>query len=305
MAHTAGPRAWRQFSMDIGRLDPDAVEAILTRHGAQSITFTDAGDDPQLEPGPGATPLWQESRITGLFAADADLDALRADLAASLGLDVLPAHSIEALGDRDWEREWLRFFEPMRFGKRLWICPGHAAAPDPGAVVVRLDPGLAFGTGTHATTALCLEWLDGIDVAGRTLLDYGCGSGILAIAALKLGAAGATAVDIDPQAVVATRSNARANGVAERLAATTDAAGAGHDFDLVVANILAGPLIDLADHLLARTAPGCLLALSGILSGQVEDVRRAYSHRVEFEPPVTRDQDGQTWARLTGRRIEG
>ena len=194
--------------MNLESLDPAMVEAVFMRHGACSVSLSDAGDDPILEPGPGETPLWSRTRITALFPGDTDLAALDAALLDELGLDALPAHAIERLVDRDWEREWLRDFKPMRFGQRLWICPGELDAGEPDAVIVRLDPGLAFGTGTHPTTALCLEWLDGLSLAGKAMLDYGCGSGILAIAALKLGCRAAMAMDIDPQAVTATADNA-------------------------------------------------------------------------------------------------
>ena len=270
---------WLQFVMHLDALDPADVEAAFLRLGASSVSLSDAGDDPVLEPGPGETPLWSNTRITGLFAGNADPDILRAALQNELGLDRLPEHDVEILEDRAWEREWLRDFGPMRFGRRLWICPTDprncgadlAAVPEP--VIVRLDPGLAFGTGTHPTTALCLEWLDGIDLEGRTVLDYGCGSGILAIAALKLGAARATGMDIDPQAVTASRQNAIDNDVAERLTLTGDDAGIDGEFDVVVANILAGPLAQFADSITSRVARGGMLALSGVLCARIA-VRR-------------------------------
>ena len=301
---------WRQFVMDLETLNPDSVETILARHGALAISLTDAGDKPVLEPAPGETPLWHDTRITALFAPDADLGGLQEDLLQSLELDALPAHAVSDLETRAWEREWLRDFGPMRFGERLWICPGDNEVDDQHAVVVRLDPGLAFGTGTHATTALCLEWLDHLSLdnsslCGKTVLDYGCGSGVLAIAAVLLGCKSATAMDIDPQAVTATRSNAANNNVAERITVVgSDDAVAGQ-FDVVVANILAGPIIELAELISARARPGCLLALSGILSEQVDDVITAYNPGFEFDVPALREQGGQTWARLTGRRIEG
>lgn len=288
--------------MDLETLSPDRVEEILLRHGAQSVTYSDAGDRPLLEPAPGATPLWHDTRITGLFAADADLAALRDDILGSFDIDELPSHEISELEDRPWEREWLRDFGPMRFGSRLWICPGDSVVDDAQAVIVRLDPGLAFGTGTHATTALCLEWLDSLDLEGKTVLDYGCGSGVLAIAALKLGCGHAVATDIDPQAMVATRDNAAANAVADRLATRLDADSIDGEFDVVVANILASPLIDLADSIATHVVPGCPLALSGILSGQVGEVLEAYSPWIEFDEPVEREQGGQVWVRLSGRR---
>ena len=291
--------------MDLESLNPDSVEEVLARHGALSVTLSDAGGKPVLEPAPGETPLWRETRITALFAADTDIANLQADLKQAFNLDTLPAHQVTDLEDRAWEREWLTNFGPMQFGERLWICPGGARVDEADAVVVKLDPGLAFGTGTHATTALCLEWLDGLPLAGKTVLDYGCGSGVLAIAALLLGSGPATAMDIDPQAVVATTSNADNNGVLQQLTVL----GADHTidgpFDVVVANILAGPIIDLAAAIAGLVKSGCLLCLSGILSEQVNDVFDAYAPWIEFDEPVLREQGGQTWARLTGRRIEG
>ena len=293
---------WLQFVMNLDSLDPADVEDAFLRLGACSVTLSDAGDDPVLEPGPGETPLWSNTRITGLFTSDADLDIFRAALQNELGVERLPAHRIETLEDRAWEREWLRDFGPMRFGQRLWICPTSHEPPGGDAVVVRLDPGLAFGTGTHPTTALCLEWLDGIDLAGKTVLDYGCGSGILAIAALKLGAASATGMDIDPQAVIASRQNAADNGVAENLALAGDDAGIEGRFDVIVANILAGPLVQFADSITSRLAGRGMLALSGVLCEQAHEVRAAYAPWIEFDAPAFREQDGQTWSRLTGRR---
>lgn len=292
---------WQQFVMDLHRLDPEAVETVLLRHGAFSVTLSDAGDAPVLEPGPGETPLWADTRITGLFAKGADFDRLAADLAASLKLDELPPYRVEALADRAWEREWLKDFGPMRFGERLWICPGDSTAPR-GSFVVRLDPGLAFGTGTHPTTALCLEWLDGLDLAGRTLLDYGCGSGVLAIAALKLGCRSATGMDIDPQAVTATRQNARRNGVSGALAVVGSDSEIDGPFDVVVANILAGPLVDLAESVITRLSSGGELALSGILCGQVDKIQAAYAPWIDFDAPAFRSQGDQRWARLSGKR---
>ena len=293
---------WQQFVMNLETLNPASVEEILVRHGAQSVTFTDAGDRPVLEPGPGETPLWNRTRITALFESGADLAGLVADLRKSLALRELPEYRLETLADRDWEREWLKDFGPMRFGRRLWVCPTGSRPEQADAVVVRLDPGLAFGTGTHATTAMCLEWLDSLDLAGKTLLDYGCGSGLLAIAALKLGCEHAHAMDIDPQAVLATRLNAAENGVQEDLAVSGSANDVEGDFDVVVANILAGPLAELAGDIAGHVRPGGRLGLSGILAEQAEGVREAYTPWVDFDEPEFRVQDGQTWTRLTGSR---
>lgn len=193
----------------------------------------------------------------------------------------------------------------MQFGSRLWICPGDSDATDANAIVVRLDPGLAFGTGTHPTTALCLEWLDSLNLEDKTMLDYGCGSGVLAIGALLLGSTRALAMDIDPQAIIATRANAARNNVGDRLTVVDKAQQVHGTFDVVVANILAGPLVQLAESIAAHVAGGCMLALSGILSEQIDEVLSAYRPWIEFDEPVCRQQDGQIWARLTGRRIEG
>jgi ribosomal protein L11 methyltransferase len=293
---------WQQFVMNLEALNPASVEEILIRHGAQSVTFSDAGDMPVLEPGPGETPLWNNTRITGLFDAGVDMAAVLADLRSSLSLDYLPDHRLETLADRDWEREWLRDFGPMRFGRRLWVCPAGSAPEQPDAIVVRLDPGLAFGTGTHATTAMCLEWLDAIELKGRTVLDYGCGSGVLAIAALKLGCERAHAMDIDVQAITAARENAAQNGVQHRIALSASPDAIEEQVDVVVANILAGPLVELAGSISNCIRSGGQLALSGILSEQAAEVIAAYAPRIDFDDPVFRQQDGQTWTRLTGRK---
>ncbi len=295
---------WRQFVMDLETLNLQAVEDIFARHGACSIALTDAGDKPVLEPAPGETPLWPDVRITGLFAANANFDELRTDLKATLGIETLPQHEISSLEDRDWEREWLKDFGPMKFGSRLWICPGDFEVDDEDAVTVRLDPGLAFGTGTHPTTALCLEWLDGLDLEGTSVLDYGCGSGVLAIAALLLGSDRAIAMDIDDQAVRATVDNALRNDVRDRITVSNHPRGVAGKFDVVIANILAGPLIELAESIVAHVRGSCLLALSGILSEQVDEVLNAYRPWIEFEEPEFREQGGQVWARLNGRRTE-
>jgi ribosomal protein L11 methyltransferase len=282
--------------MHLASLDPDRVESALMASGALSVTFTDAADNPVLEPAPGETPLWADTLVTALFDEAADLEAVEHALTQALEIERLPTHRIETLADRAWEREWLKDFGPMAFGDRLWVVPGDTPAPVEDAVIVRLDPGLAFGTGTHPTTALCLEWLDSAPVAGTSILDFGCGSGILAVAALKLGASSLFGVDIDPQAITATRINAERNDVAERLSVDTEMPDAA--FDIVLANILAGTLIEHRDRLLAATKPGGSIVLSGILGNQVDDVRHAFSDNVDFDPPSRRDD----WALLSGRR---
>lgn len=284
--------------MELGELPAPEVEQVFLRNGAQAVTFSDAGDQPVLEPLPGETPLWADTKITGLFDAGHDFRRLEDDIRQSFHLSFLPPHRVEVLVDRAWEREWLEHFKPMRFGRRLRVCPGNGVIDDNDAVVVRLDPGLAFGTGTHATTALALEWLDGLDLAGKRVLDFGCGSGILAIAALRLGAVAATACDIDGQALTAARENARRNAVDGRLAVERDAGAPQEAFDVVLANILAGPLVEHAPVIAGHVAAGGRLLLSGILEEQLDTVMRAYREGFDLDPPVLRE----SWVRLTARK---
>lgn len=311
-----------QLSIDIGARSPEPYEDALFALGALSVTLLDAADDPVLEPAPGATPLWPTIVVRAVFAADADANKLRTALAGTPGLDPLLVSQkaqFEAVADRAWEREWLKDFRPMRFGQRLWVCPGGqrpdtqgtgAMSPDD-AVILELDPGLAFGTGTHATTALCLEWLDSGAATGQSaptestgwlqdaeVIDYGCGSGILAIAALLLGAKRATAMDIDPQALLATGQNAERNSVSERLGVTADRQIDGVRADVLLANILAGPLVELAPLLAQRVRIGGRLALSGLLAEQADAVTAAY--QPWFDIGMTGTRDG--WGLLTGRR---
>ncbi len=297
--------SWRQFVMKLDALDADAVETVLLQLGASSVSLTDGGDNPVLEPGPGETPLWADTTITGLFPADVNPDRIRKALLLAFNLASLPENHVEALQERVWEREWLKDFGPMQFGRRLWICPTGSEVSAAGAVVVDLDPGLAFGTGTHATTALCLEWLDDLPLAGKSLLDYGCGSGILAIAALKLGCTSAVAMDIDPQAVIATRQNAADNAVADQIHVIGSAQEIPGQYDVVVANILAGPLVEFAESITLNVRGHGMLALSGVLCEQATDVMAAFEPWIDFDEPVFREQDGQIWSRLNGKRRAG
>ncbi len=293
-----------QLTLPIGSADPAPFEDALLAAGAASITLEDDGDDPVLEPLPGSTPLWPHVRIKALFDAGVDRGALLAGLRSHLATP-LPEAKFEHVADRAWEREWLKDFRPMRFGRRLWICPGgqrprlDEAATD--SCLIELDPGLAFGTGTHPTTALCLEWLDTAALQGAFVVDYGCGSGVLAIAALKLGAAAALAVDIDPQALIATRDNAERNGVVERLTVALPAAAAGPKTDILLANILAEPLLELAPVFAERVATGGRVVLSGILQNQAAPVATRYAAWFDMAPATVRDD----WARLDGIRRSG
>jgi len=290
---------WRQLVMNLDSLDADQLESALLANGALSVTLTDAGDEPVLEPALGETPLWKDTMVTALFTQDVDLDSLRTNLREALTIEQLPPHRVATLEDRAWEREWMSNIGQMQFGKRLWVIPGDADPPQDNTVVVRLDPGLAFGTGTHATTALCLEWLDGLDITGKQVFDFGCGSGILGVAALKLGAAHVTATDIDLQAVTATRQNAERNGVADALEVATVTPAGTQAVDIFVANILAGTLIEFADTIIGPTKPGGLIALSGILEKQRDDVAGAFGKSVSWKPTAARDG----WVILSGSRV--
>ncbi len=283
--------------LNLDRIDPDAAEAACFAAGAVSVTFTDRCDDAVLEPAPGEIRLWPATRLEALFAQDAASAQTNAGLATALGV---PAASLEvvAVADRAWEREWLADFHAMRFGHRLFVCPTHECVDEPDAVVMTLDPGLAFGTGTHPTTALCLEWLDAHMQSGATVIDFGCGSGILGIAAVLLGAARADAFDIDPQALIATRDNAANNDVEDRVHTHATADTLPRTADIVLANILSGPLIELAPQLSARVMKGGALVLAGLLSSQADDVAAAYRPWIDLRPGGERDG----WQLLAGAR---
>ena len=333
--------AFLELSFDLGALGADAAESAAFECGAFAVTFVDARDDPLshpaksvFEPAAGAMPLWPATRVKCLFANAAALGVnapatVAAALAATVGID---ASQIEAqtLVDRPWEREWLKDFHAMRFGRRLWVCPNHERVSAPDAVIVALDPGLAFGTGTHASTALCLEWLDahlsdspapaehfgerqakGLDThlsdspapaehftRGMRVIDYGCGSGVLGIAAARLGAAEVHAYDIDPQALIATADNARANDVQARVQVHASADALPSGMDVLLANILASPLCLLAPRFAALLRPGGQVVLSGLMSHEVAEVTAAYA--ACFDVVRFGERDG--WACLTGRR---
>ena len=292
---------WIELSLTLHADQQARIEAALDDLGALSITLLDAEDHPIFEPAPGETPLWPEIALSALFEPDRDRAGLvhvLTDLVPDLSPEQVAFRTVE---DQDWTRAWMDQFQPMRFGQRLWIYPWNVEPPadDADAVVVRLDPGLAFGTGTHPTTALCLEWLDALDLSGLTMIDYGCGSGVLAIAALKLGAARVIAVDNDPQALEASRDNAARNGVADRLELFAPDELGPLAADALVANILAGPLAELAPRFAASLPAGGLIALSGILNGQEQELRERYAEWFgDIEIAVRED-----WVRIAARRL--
>lgn len=288
---------WIQMKINTTGTQAEELGDALMENGAVSVTFQDTHDNPVFEPLPGETRLWGDTDAIALFDAETDMEMVIAGLASHPLLGEGFAHKIEQIEDKDWEREWMDNFHPMRFGQRLWICPSWRDVPDPDAVNVMLDPGLAFGTGTHPTTALCLAWLDGLDLTGKTVIDFGCGSGILAIAALKLGAAQAIGIDIDPQAIQASRDNAQRNGVSERLSLyLPHEQPAELSADVVVANILAGPLRELAPLISVLPVKGGHLGLSGVLASQAADVCEAYQDRFALDPVAEKEE----WCRITG-----
>ena len=290
--------AWIQIRLNSTNECAEAISDFLEELGSVSVTFMDSQDTPIFEPLPGETRLWGNTDVIALFDAETDMNPILTALQESQLLEQGFAYKIEQIEDKDWEREWMDNFHPMKFGKRLWICPTWREIPEPDAVNVMLDPGLAFGTGTHPTTALCLEWLDSLDLEGKTVIDLGCGSGILAIAALKLGAKSAVGIDIDPQAILASRNNAEANGVADRLQLfLSDDKPADLKADVVVANILAGPLKELYPVISQLPKAQGDLGLSGILATQAQSVCDAYAQTFELDPVVEREE----WCRITGK----
>ncbi|MBG7601896.1 MAG: 50S ribosomal protein L11 methyltransferase [Gammaproteobacteria bacterium] len=292
---------WIQIHITAGKHDAPFLETLLEGLGALSVTLTDAGDEPQLEPAPGEEKLWSETIITGLFDAAIDQNGLKRAVQKAAGSQNIQMEiEMELLQDQPWERAWMENFRPMRFGQRLWVVPGDQQLPADAqdAVTMMLDPGLAFGTGTHPTTSLCLQWLDGIDLHAKSVIDYGCGSGILGIAALLLGAKSVTGIDHDPQALIASRQNANENGVIQHLTLLPAGEPINKQCDILLANILASVLVELAPQLAGMVKPEGRIALSGILHDQAEMVQQAYRGNFKLDPPQQLDD----WILITGTR---
>ena len=286
---------WLEVSLSVGREAVPAAEAALESLGAVSVTLLDDADVPVLEPGPGSMPLWPVVQVVGLFEHTADRTAIVSGLQQVPGADRPGPIEWREVGDEDWERAWMDRFGPMCFGRRLWVVPsGMSIPPKPDQVEIRLDPGLAFGTGTHPTTALCLAWLDAQEMSGKRVIDYGCGSGILGIAAALLGAVRVDCVDNDPQALEATAANAAGNSVGDRIRCWAPEQFCGGAADVVLVNILAAPLVRLAPRLCDCAVSGGRIVLSGLLEEQLDDVAAAYRPACEVIASAT--QDG--WARL-------
>jgi ribosomal protein L11 methyltransferase len=297
--------SWTEISISVSREHTPLVEDAFERLGALAVTFQDDQDNPVLEPGPGATPLWPSVHVRGLFDSGVAKEPVLAALRVVPGADRPENIRWCEVGEQDWERAWMDRFSPMQFGRQLWIVPGGMSIPhDPAHIEIHLDPGLAFGTGTHPTTALCLEWLDGMDVGGLTVIDYGCGSGILGIAAALKGAARVICVDTDPQALEATAANAARNHVTDRIHGHLPDTYDDDPADIVMANILAAPLITLASRLTALLKPGGRLALSGILAEQAEDVLAAYQPSTG-PMLLTQKEEWVLLAGQTARAVDG
>lgn len=291
---------WVQISATVDASNAEALEEGLLAAGASAVTLLDAADQPILEPALGTTPLWKDTTVLGLFQADEDIEEAKRislEIYRNLSGDQATQLNSEILENEDWTRKWIENFKPMQFGSRLWVCPSWLEQPDPNAVNLVLDPGLAFGTGTHPTTALCLKWLDEQDLSGSTVVDYGCGSGILGIAALLLGAEKVYAIDNDPQALTATRDNAERNQIDANKVITLLPDEVGPiEADILIANILAQPLYALRDKMLSLLKAEGKLALSGVLDHQAAELNVYYRESAVMEEPVTQ----QEWARLSG-----
>lgn len=293
---------WIQAILEVPAEQTTEVEDLLMAIGAQAVTMGDATDQPIYEPKIGTTPLWSTVTLVALFDAEQPLEFQMKQLAELYKTEYqqdFPSYKIELVEDKDWVREWMDTFKPMPFGKRLWICPSWLEPEDPAAINLKLDPGLAFGTGTHPTTSLCLKWLDTADTEGKSVFDFGCGSGILGIAAMLLGAKSLVGIDIDPQAVSASYENAQRN--------TLDKADVSFHLpedapevkaDIVLANILAGPLVELKDSILSYLLPNGLLVLSGILARQAQDVANAYEQQCNI---ISIEED-DGWVRIYAQR---
>ena len=291
---------WIQLRVNTTELKAEQVSDMLMGWGAQAVSFLDAHDTPIYEPMPGEVIYWTNTIVVGLFDAEHPMAEVISQLQNVSFFKHGLEYKLEQLEDKDWEREWMDNFHPIKFGERLWVCPSWRDIPDPTAVNVMLDPGLAFGTGTHPTTALCMQWLDQVIQPDQTVVDFGCGSGILGIAALKLGAKRVVGIDIDPQAIEASGKNAERNNVAGQIELYLPKDQPKLEADVVVANILAGPLADLKHIISAYVKPGGLLALSGILTSQAHVVMAAYADEFTFDPIVEQEE----WVRLTARKVE-
>lgn len=287
---------WQQISVTTEERLASDLSELFSQLGALSVTYMDAEDQPIYEPDVGEIKIWHNTQVIALYEADVDIAAIKSAVQRRFAAETLSAWHIEDVEDQAWERAWMQYYQPMKFGGTLWVCPTGQEYQEPGTVCLTMDPGLAFGTGTHPTTALCLEWLAEHELTDKTVIDYGCGSGILAVAAILLGAKHAYALDIDPQALTASADNALKNNVQNQITCVSPGQLNDITADVVIANILAKPLIELSETILSLLKPGGDLVLSGILNEQTDKVKAAYCEVIHFNP-VTSQED---WIRLDG-----
>ncbi|MEI7996683.1 MAG: 50S ribosomal protein L11 methyltransferase [Methylococcaceae bacterium] len=288
--------AWHQISVITNENTAPHLADFFSHLGAVSVTYMDAEDEPVYEPAIGETKIWSNTQVIALFELEADPELIKNLVFEQFKQEGLQCWLYEAVADQEWERAWMEYYKPMKFADKLWVCPTDQEQLEPGTVCLTLDPGLAFGTGTHPTTALCLEWLASHDLTDKTVIDYGCGSGILAVAAVLLGAKIAHAVDIDPQAITATQSNALKNKVQDKINSYLPEQFVPFQADIVLANILALPLINMSEQISGLVVSGGQLVLSGILNEQAESVISAYQKNIAFTPLVQQED----WIRLDG-----
>ena len=288
--------AWHQISVITQENLAPQLADFFSDLGAVSVTYMDAEDEPVYEPAIGETKIWSNTQVIALYELDADPERIKTQVYQQFNHEDLHSWVYEAIADQEWERAWMEYYKPMKFADRLWVCPTDQEQVESGTGCLTLDPGLAFGTGTHPTTALCLEWLASHELSAKTVIDYGCGSGILAVASVLLGSKVAHAVDIDPQAITATKSNALKNKVEDNIKTYLPEQFTPFQADIVLSNILAKPLIDMAEQICALVILGGQLVLSGILYEQAESVINAYQHQITFSPLVQQED----WIRLEG-----
>jgi len=289
--------SWHQISIITDKQTAPEISDFFSEIGAVSVTYMDAEDQPVYEPAPGETRIWSLTKVIALFELDSEPELVKTVLFSKFKDQLLQDWFYEILEDQTWERTWMEHYHPMKFSDSLWVCPTGQEISEENTICMTLDPGLAFGTGTHATTALCLEWLASHDLTNKVVIDYGCGSGILAVAALLLGAKEAHAIDIDPQAITATIANAEKNKVADKIKCYLPEQFDAFQADVVIANILAQPLCELSEPIASLIKPSGQLVLSGILTEQAKSVITAYQqHNIQVQAPTIQDD----WCRLNG-----
>ncbi len=291
--------SWHQISVITDQNTALEVSDFFSEIGAVSVTYMDAEDQPVYEPAPGETKIWNQTKVIALFELDHNPESVKTLTSSRFKDKPLSDWFYETLKDQTWERTWMKHYHPMKFGDSLWVCPTGQEKIEDRTICMTLDPGLAFGTGTHATTALCLKWLANHNLKNKTVIDYGCGSGILAVASLLLGAKEAYAIDIDPQAITATLANAEKNNVQDKIKCCLPEQFTSLQADIVIANILAQPLCELSESITALLKPSGQLVLSGILKEQADSVINAYQNSIQIKSPVTQED----WCRLDGVKL--